>query len=237
MKTVSPSLNRADPLYDQVYEVLWARILSGEIRPGTRVSDLEWSEKLQVSRTPVREAMRKLQQDGVVMPQPRGGYELRRLECRDLQSLYRCRAALEALAVREAVEQLSKRQLDRLDVLIDRTQAALDVNAFERAFELNTQFHELLTSFSANPFLDNLLKGLRRMILFARASLMAAAHEPQISASYAEHLVHIQSDHRDIVALLRAGDGEAAAARMQQHLFATAEQMSRMASRLAVQNE
>lgn len=222
-------LNRVGPLYDQVYEVLWARILSGEIGHGTRLSDLEWSAKLNVSRTPVREAMRKLQQDGVLLPLTRGGYEVRRMQAQDLQSLYRCRAVLEALAVREAAPNISPRQIEKLTKLVQQTKSALESRDFEKAFKLNTQFHEALVSFSGNPYLENLLKGLRRMILFARSSLMVAAHDPKLAHEYAEHLSHTQRDHQQILDFLQKGNAQAAANQMQEHLFSTGDDMSDIA--------
>ena len=226
-------INRSDPLYDQVYEALWSRIVSGEIKPGARLSDLQWSTKLNVSRTPVREAMRKLQQDGVLLPLSRGGYEVLRINAHDLQSLYRCRAVLESLAVREAAENISKNQLEKLALLFNQTEQALTDKKFDRAFKLNTQFHQSIVQFCGNHYLQSLLSNLSRMILFARSSLMMAAHEPQIEQSYAEHLHGTQKDHREILELLQAGDAEGAARRMEEHLFATGQNMGRISMALA----
>jgi DNA-binding GntR family transcriptional regulator len=222
------ALNRSEPLYNQIYAVLWERIVDGSILPGTRLSDLEWSENLNVSRTPVREAMRKLQQDGVLVALDRGGYEVRRMTAQDLQSLYRCRAALESLAVREALPNLSKRQLDKLEALIVQTEEAIERKAFAQVLKLNTKFHETIVKSSSNFYLENLLTGLGRMILFARSSLMVAANDPKLADSYSKHLRHGQSDHRRIIELLRVGDVEAAATQMQQHLSETGDDMGQM---------
>lgn len=227
------ALSRTGPLFDQVYDILWKRILAGEISHGTRLSDLDWSKKLNVSRTPVREAMRKLQQDGILVQLDRGGCEIRRMETSDLRSLYRCRAVLEALAVREAVGNVTDRQVAKLTEVVDSTQAALDSRAFEHAFELNTRFHSLILKMSRNPYLERLLTDLRRMILFARSSLMIAANQSEITDSYADHLQRVQVDHRLILDSIMARDAEAAAARMQSHLFSTGDDMAALAQRLA----
>lgn len=223
------SVNRSDPLYDQVYEALWSRIVSGEIKPGTRLSDLQWSANLNVSRTPVREAMRKLQQDGVLLPLSRGGYEVLRISAQDLQKLYRCRAVLESLAVREATENITKRQTDKLEQLFEQTEQAVAEQKFDRAFKLNTQFHQTIVQYCGNPYLQGLLSNLSRMILFARSSLMIAAHNSQIARPYVEHLESTQKDHREILDLLKSGDAGAAARRMERHLFATGENMGTIA--------
>jgi DNA-binding GntR family transcriptional regulator len=226
-------LNRSGPLFDQVYDVLWARILAGEISHGARISDLDWSKKLNVSRTPVREAIRKLQQDGILIQLDRGGCEIRRMDANDLRSLYRCRAALEALAAREAAENGTKRQIARLADVVEKTQAALDGREFERAFDLNTQFHSVILTMAQNAYLERLLTDLRRMILFARSSLMIAANRSEITDEYREHLERVQSDHRGILEAIAGRDPEAAAARMQTHLFSTADDMVALANTLA----
>lgn len=225
-------VSRNGPLFDQVYNILWERIIAGEITHGTRLSDLDWSKKLNVSRTPVREAMRKLQQDGILIQLDRGGCEIRRMSASDLRSLYRCRAVLESLAVREAVENFSDIQIGQLAEVIEQTQTALDQQEFERAFKLNTRFHNLILEMSNNAYLEHLLKDLRRMILFARSSLMIAAHRSEISNSYAEHLHRVQTDHREILEAMMARDADKAAARMQTHLFSTGDDMVSLAQRL-----
>jgi DNA-binding GntR family transcriptional regulator len=224
--------SRNGPLFDQVYDILWERILAGEIHHGTRLSDLDWSKKLNVSRTPVREAMRKLQQDGVLIQLDRGGCEIRRMDAGDLRSLYRCRAVLEALAVREAVGNVTDRQAAKLTEIVEKTQSSLDNREFERAFELNTQFHSLILKLSRNVYLERLLTDLRRMILFARSSMMIAANQSENTDAYAEHLQRVQADHRLILDFVVARDAEGAAAQMQSHLFSTGDDMANLAQRL-----
>lgn len=226
-------VSRNGPLFDQVYDILWQRIIAGEITHGTRLSDLDWSKKLNVSRTPVREAMRKLQQDGILVQLDRGGCEIRRMSPNDLRSLYRCRAVLESLAVREAMDRFSEKEAKKLGELIDETQAALDSQEFDRAFALNTRFHNVILELSNNTYLKHLLTDLRRMILFARSSLMIAAHQSEISNSYAEHLHRVQVDHREILEAMIARDTDRAAARMQEHLFSTGDDMAALAQKLA----
>lgn len=226
-------VSRNGPLFDQVYDILWRRIIAGEITHGTRLSDLDWSKKLNVSRTPVREAMRKLQQDGILVQLDRGGCEIRRIDANDLRSLYRCRAVLESLAVREAVENFSEQQIGRLAEVIEQTQEAIERREFDRAFTLNTRFHNLILEMSSNTYLEHLLTDLRRMILFARSSLMIAAHQSEISDSYAEHLHRVQTDHREVLEAMMEGDADKAAARMQAHLFSTGDDMVSLAQKLS----
>ena len=99
--TASPTVStvkRGTPLYEQIYDALWDLIFKGEIQSGQRLSDREWAERLSTSRTPVREAMRQMARDGVLIVLENGGYQVRTVDPQGLANLYRCRAPLAALA-------------------------------------------------------------------------------------------------------------------------------------------
>lgn len=232
------AIERANPLYEQIYEILWEKILRGEIAPGQRLSDVDLARRLDVSRTPAREAMRKLEQEGMLLPLPRGGYELRAVDARDLKGLYRCRAALEGLAAREAAEKLSTAACNNLDHVIDRTERHVLNLAFDDALKGNTEFHARIVEAAQNPHLFRLLQSLRRLILFNRLSLINAARlDPQADRSYRGHIERTQDDHRQIAQALRRGDGEAACQLMQSHLFATADDMDAILRQLEIAPE
>lgn len=223
------ALQRSEHLYDQIYEIFWSKIVSGEITPRQRLSDVEWSKRLEVSRTPVREALRKLEQDGVLEPLARGGYEVRSVRVLDLRCLYNCRAALEALAMRDAAARITAKEGKALARLIDETEQLIARNDFETALHRNTQFHDQVVALSENGYLQHLLLGIRRLILFSRSALMNAARShPEAQRAYALHLIATQKDHRLILERLLARDGEGAAAAMQRHLFGTADDMERL---------
>lgn len=226
---VQPS--RPSPLFDQIYEFLWAQIISGEIAPGTRLSDLDWSARLNVSRTPVREAMRKLQQDGVLIPLSRGGYELREISADDLNDLYRCRGALEALAACQAAQNISDDEIVALRDVVERAKGALESGDFDTVFNLNTRFHDDVIVSARNHYLERMLKDLRRMILFARHSLMRAVKTQPDSQLYIEHLQRVYDDHLSILDRIVARDEEGASHLMEQHIRTTSRDMIHLAKR------
>lgn len=228
------SIERSDHLFDQIYEILWEKILAREITPGERLSDVDWARRLNVSRTPVREAMRKLEQEGMLLPLPRGGYELRAVNPGDLKGLYRCRAVLEGLAAHEGAGSLSAADCARLDQLITTTEQHVAERAFDDALKCNTEFHSRIIEAAENPHLIRLLQSLRRLILFNRVSLINATRlNPQADLSYGGHIERTQRDHRLILQALQAGDGATASSLMQAHLFETAEDMDRILQQLA----
>src|SRR4051812_24569999 len=125
-------------LFEQIHGILWEKIRSGEICSGQRLKDIEWARKLNVSRTPVREAMRKMQQEGVLVPLAQGGYEVRATSKVDLIELYRCRAALEALAAEQAAANMDDATAARLEALVKTADDAIERGDLDVAFALNT---------------------------------------------------------------------------------------------------
>jgi DNA-binding GntR family transcriptional regulator len=232
------SLVRTEPLYDQIYDILWQRILALEIPAGARMRDIEWAEKLNVSRTPVREALRKLQKDGVLQPTGHGRYILKAIDAEELRSLYRCRAALEGLAVRDLKDSITADDIARLKSIVQHTEKCLARRDFRTAYQLNTEFHGEIVKLSHNTHLKMLLATLRRLILYARSSLrvMIEGNE-SLTDMYAEHLQRSQEHHVAILEALTKQDFGKAAFQMEQHLFETAEHMGVILARAIAQTE
>ncbi len=226
MKTVDMELPARNHLFEQIHGILWDKIRNGEITPGQRLKDIEWARKLNVSRTPVREAMRKMQQEGVLIPLAQGGYEVRSTSRTDLIELYRCRAALEALAAEEAATRIDDAAAKRLDDLVARCDDAIARGDLDAAFSLNTDFHTALIELAANRHLASLLDALRRLVLFYRSALLQQSKDnAKDKALYLERLRLKQDRHREILAALRKRDGAQAAALMQSHVRETAEDL------------
>lgn len=227
------AVERSGHLFDQVYDILWEKILAGDIAPRQRLRDAELAQQLNVSRTPAREAMRKLEHDGILLPLERGGYEVCDVRGGDLKGLYRCRAVLEALAAREATGRLTAAQAQLLAGLITRTEGLVAAEALAEALTCNTLFHRTIIAASANRHLMRLLGSLERVITFHRRALMAAAQGgAQTQGSYVAHIRQTQQDHRAILDAMMAGDAERAARRMEDHLFRTADDMDRIVQQL-----
>lgn len=213
-------------LFEQIHGILWEKIRSGEIESGQRLKDIEWARKLNVSRTPVREAMRKMQQEGVLVPLAQGGYEVRATSKVDLIELYRCRAALEALAAEQAAGNFDAAAAPRFDAMVAAADAAIERGELNTAFELNTQFHAAILELSGNRHLGGLLDTLQRLVIFYRAALLRMAEGDAVNKSlYLDRLRIKQDRHREILAALKAKDGTRAAALMQAHVRETAEDL------------
>ncbi|MDB5413545.1 MAG: GntR family transcriptional regulator [Rubritepida sp.] len=225
----------ADPLHTQVYEHLWTALADGTLAAGDRLKDTVWAERLGVSRTPVREALRKLAHDGALDPQGPGGYRVHRFSMEEVGELYRCRAALEALVAEEAAMRGNLALVDALGASIRTAEAALAADDLEALQPANGAFHRLLTDSSRNKHLRHLLEQTRRVVQMARRQVLASASLAAAPRDeYRSSMEAVVADHRALHAAIAAGDGPRAATLMRSHLLATAQDMITLLGRQAL---
>lgn len=216
----------ADPLHAQVYEKLWDALASGALAAGDRLKDTAWAERLGVSRTPVREALRKLAHDGALDPLGPGGYRVHRFSTEEVSELYRCRAALEVLVAEEAAMRGGPELAEELGANIAAAEAALAADDLEALQPVNGAFHRLLAGSSRNKHLRHLLEQTRRIVQMARRQVLASASlAPAPRDEYRRGMETVVADHRALHAAIAAGDAPRAATLMRSHLLATAQDM------------
>jgi DNA-binding GntR family transcriptional regulator len=223
------SVKRGAPLYEQIYEQLWKLILNGKIPPGQRMGDREWAEKLDTSRTPVREAMRQMAQDGVLITLDTGGYQVRSVDAHGLVDLYRCRAPLAALAAHDVAQRASQKVIKQLLAAVDATQKAISQRNAAGVFESNSRFHNLIIENSGNPYLALTMSRLERLIVFYRTALLeASVKDETYRDAYFGHLRESASRQEKIVRAIEKENAEEASRLMQHHLTRSAEEMTRL---------
>lgn len=197
----TPPLIHRRNLGDEVYRILWSRILSRDLHPGEKLSDLKLSTELGVSRTPVREALHRLLQDGVIRAQPNRGFFVTSFSAQDIDEIFEIRAAMEALALRTVVirhpdEDYSWaiEQLDEVEKLITTAKSEEEILAAnERFLEADQGFHRFLVEHSGNERLIALVNGLWAQIAVFQK---AGTHVP----GYTELALQ---QHRGIISNLR----------------------------------
>jgi len=204
-------------LGSDVYSILWDRILARDLHPGGKLSDLRLSEELGVSRTPVREALHRLVQDGVVTYSPNRGFFMASFSRADIAEIFDLRAVLEALALRTLAAKLkpkdyqwARRELDRVEALIASAADDGGRHAAASAFlEVDQGFHQWLIEGSRNQRLIGIVNGLWAQIsVFQRAG----THIP----GWMEIAL---SQHKRIIDLLLNGESEAAADALEDHIL------------------
>ncbi len=191
---------------EATYEKLKRSLIEGVLNPGERLSEIELAERLGVSRTPVREALMRLAQEGLVELQPGRGAWVRELTPEEVREVYEVRAALEAEAARLAAERATEADLDALIAAEEalRRLPRTDVAAQTRA---DARFHARLVATSKNRELERLFHQLDAKLALARRFSSDENQSPKTLA-----------EHRAIVAAIRDRDPERAAAAARDHI-------------------
>ena len=223
------SVRRGTPLYEQIYDAMWKRIFAGEIVPGQRLSDREWAQRLATSRTPVREAMREMARDGVLVTLENGGYQVRPVDAQGLANLYRCRAPLAALAVHDATVNGNERLVKQIKAVVESTGKAIAKRDAAAALSLNSRFHQMIVENCGNLYLIVTMTNLQKLFLFYRVSLLkSSVDDAGNSNEYFDHLARGNERQHRIVDAMARGDAKEASGLMEQHLLASAEDMARL---------
>jgi DNA-binding GntR family transcriptional regulator len=160
---VSPSsklYKNEKPLRDIVSEEIRSRIFAGELRPGARLIERDLADTFEVSRFPVREALRALQNEGLVEHLPSRGMVVKTLNRQEVIELFDIREALEVLAARLAAGRAAQGSFDGLRRLVGESRAALDVGDLNAAHEANSGFHDEIIAMSGNALLESMLEPL-----------------------------------------------------------------------------
>jgi DNA-binding GntR family transcriptional regulator len=220
------AFGRAEPLHARTYDLLWQRLEDGGLPAGARLKDTDWAARLGVSRTPVREAFRKLAHDGALDPLGAGGHGVHRFAASEVAELYRCRAALEALAAEEAARRGGAALAATLLVNLSHAAEALGGGDLEALQGLNGAFHDAILEAAGSPHLRRLLEGTRRLVRMARRQLLVQALADQTPReAYRAGLARVLDDHAALQRAFADGDGARAGAVMRGHLLATARDM------------
>ncbi|MGP6089361.1 GntR family transcriptional regulator [Antarctobacter jejuensis] len=192
---------------NSAYRRLLDEIREGGLLPGDRLRETELADRLGVSRTPVREAIRQLEADGLVAHVPRIGASVRQLDYSEVMELYEMRAVLEGTAARLATRAASDVELQEMAVLNDQiAQAATGAEAAR----LNRIFHATLLDAAKNRFLSRSMQSLQKSLLIVGPSQL-------LNTVRAEDAI---AEHARIMAALTARDGETAEIQMRRHIEA-----------------
>jgi DNA-binding GntR family transcriptional regulator len=205
-----------------VTDRLRSAILENELKPGDWLRQEQLAEKFGVSQTPVREALKDLVAEGLVEHVPYRGVRVIEFALEDMLDLYACRAFMEGLAARYAVQNITSHELAELDRLLDELEQHPAREHLVEHRRLNRKFHQVIYTASRHAYLtrtlDQMWTAFPTMMLtdFART---AEDPIPRRGASSTQ-------EHRDIAAALKARDGEQAERLMQSHIQVSAERIA-----------
>ena len=155
------NMNEYLPLRDVVFNTLRQAILRGELKPGERLMEIQLADKLGVSRTPIREAIRKLELEGLVLMIPRRGAEVAEITEKSLRDVLEVRGALEELAVELACDRITEEGIEQLKVAAKEFEQALQSGDVTTYAEADVKFHDVIYLATENQRLIQLLYNLR----------------------------------------------------------------------------
>ena len=197
------------PLRDVVFNTLRDAILTGKLVPGERLMENQLADKLGVSRTPVREALRMLELENLVELVPRKGAQVLDMSEKDIVNILEVRSALEGLATSVACKKMSKEDLQQLKNLEVDFEKAVAENDVEHFVDIDEDFHDLIFAATENDKLINIFRNLRIQLYRYR---MAQAKNNETSMST------IVAHHRSIIRAIENHDSEEGASIAQGHI-------------------
>ena len=191
---------RARSREDEVYMILEEDILSGVYKSGESLTEQPLSDRLGVSRTPIRAALRRLAEEGLVELIPNKGAVVIGVTADDLIDTYKIRMRLEGIASAMATERLTEKEKERLKESVDLSDYYIARGDAEHLKELDTTFHSIIYGASGNRLLSKILTELHRNIKAYR----------KLSLTVPGRLEHSQEEHREILEAILAGDAKRA---------------------------
>lgn len=164
MSDLKMSANEYLPLRDVVFKTLREAILKGNLAPGERLMEIQLANQLGVSRTPIREAIRKLELEGLVIMIPRRGAEVARITEKDLRDVLEVRASLEELAIGLACERITDEEIGELRKALENFREVLREGDVTKIAESDVDFHDIIFSATQNARLIQIVNNLREQM-------------------------------------------------------------------------
>lgn len=196
------------PLRDVVFNTLREAILRGELKPGERLMEIQLANKLGVSRTPIREAIRKLELEGLVLMIPRKGAEVAQITEKSLRDVLEVRRALEDLAVQLACLRMSMQTLEDLKAAARAFEEVLGGEDITAVAEADVAFHDVIYMATDNQRLISLLNNLREQMYRYRVEYLKKK----------ECHKQLLWEHQEIIRAIEAGEIDVATKITEQHI-------------------
>lgn len=192
------TMNEYLPLRDVVFNTLRQAILRGELKPGERLMEIQLANKLGVSRTPIREALRKLELEGLVNMVPRKGAEVADITEKSLRDVLEVRKALEELSVQLACEKITEEEIEELKRVAERFKDTLDDQDVTKIAEAGVAFHDVIYTATDNQKLILLLNNLREQMYRYRVEYLKKEEAyPQLIAEHEELIDNISKRNKE----------------------------------------
>ncbi len=203
------ALQARKSLGEHVFDSLKQAIIRGNMSPGEWLVESHIADTLGISRTPVREAIHKLERESLIERQPRGGFTVLGLTRDDIEETFGIRAMLEGYAARLAAIKHHKKELAPLERKIEEFEKYLAQKQQAELTRINTEFHDLLYALSKSPKLVHMINGLRDQIFRFRQMILKESKMAKIS----------NEDHKQMLEFIRKRDADGVEALVRGHII------------------
>lgn len=207
-KLAKINLNDYKPLREVIFTTLRDAIIVGELRPGERLMEVKLAEKMGVSRTPVREAIRKLELEGLVDMIPRKGAHVADLSVKDIVDVLEVRASLDGLAALLAAERITDEEIDELNHVNSQFVSFLQKENLQGSIKKDVEFHEIIYRSSRNEKLIQIVSNLREQVQRFRVIYLKDYVNPK----------ELEKEHKDIIDAICSKDSEISRKVAQNHI-------------------
>lgn len=202
------NVNDYQPLRELIFNTLREAIIIGELKPGERLMEVHLAEKMGVSRTPVREAIRKLELEGFVTMIPRKGAHVAELTVKDIKDVLELRAALDGLAASLAAQRITDSEIENLKQVQTNLNSYIEKNNLQGSVKKDIEFHEIIYRSSRNEKLMQIIGNLREQVLRFRVIYLK-------DFGSAQNLI---KEHSEIFEHIKNRDPEKAQKAAEQHI-------------------
>ncbi len=196
-------------LGEHVFDSLKQAIIRGNMSPGEWLVESHIADTLGISRTPVREAIHKLEREGLIERQPRGGFTVLGLNRDDIEETFGIRSVLEGYAAKLAAIKHKNEELKPLEAKIEEFEKCLVKKQFTHLTRINTEFHDLLYALSKSPKLIHIINGLTDQIFRFRQIILKETKMARVS----------NEDHKQMLKFIRKRDADGVERLVRDHIL------------------
>ena len=208
----SATVDRVTPLRDQIYHIVRGAIVTGRLKPGDSIDEAEIAQHFGISRTPIREAVKKISDESLIEVRAQSGTFVAAISRRQVEEAYIIRTALELESITRAASVISREHIHDLEEIVRSHATAFDRKQFDEAVMRDDEFHRYIAEING-------LSMLWRAVDISKAQMDRCRHLAAVSAPV--NGTRTIAQHRAIIRALKAGDSEAPPAAMREHLDAS----------------
>lgn len=205
-------------LTSKIFSILRDKILEGDFKKSEKLVEAKLAEELGVSRTPVREALKQLELEGLVENLPNRGVYVKGITRQDVDDIYTIRMAIEGISVEWAIERMTPEELKRIEEIYELMEFYTSKNDVDKISELNTKFHEAIYKATKSRYLEQILKDFQYYIKNTREKSLKTQGRLQTALD----------EHKEILENLKVRNKEAARKSLEKHIITSKENAAKI---------